>query len=166
MIKLKDILIEDCWKGYKQVGMKKKGQKYVPNCVPVEEALQEDAYNDFFTKEQEYFVTKPSYQDYIKNMEPILPKADKKSIWLYNHHAAELAWEDGKTSEAKKHIDVAVKDNPFQNSVTFVLDYIINNKGTKSNLIQSINDQITDSEEKKTALKLANDAKYGGKLKP
>ena len=38
MIKLKDILEEDCWKGYKQYGMKKKGKKLVPNCVPVEEA--------------------------------------------------------------------------------------------------------------------------------
>jgi hypothetical protein len=30
-------LDEDCWKGYKQVGMKKKGKKAVPNCVPVKE---------------------------------------------------------------------------------------------------------------------------------
>jgi hypothetical protein len=29
---------EACWKGYKQVGMKKKGKKQVPNCVPVSEA--------------------------------------------------------------------------------------------------------------------------------
>jgi hypothetical protein len=34
MIRLKDILIEACWKGYKQVGMKDKGGKQVPNCVP------------------------------------------------------------------------------------------------------------------------------------
>ena len=33
---LKD-LEEDCWKGYKQVGMKKKGNKMVPNCVPQNE---------------------------------------------------------------------------------------------------------------------------------
>jgi len=38
MIKLKDLLSEDCWKGYKQIGMKKKGKKTVPNCVPNEEA--------------------------------------------------------------------------------------------------------------------------------
>jgi len=25
-----------CWKGYKQVGMKKKNGKMVPNCVPIE----------------------------------------------------------------------------------------------------------------------------------
>jgi predicted nucleotidyltransferase len=31
---LKQDLVDACWKGYKQVGMKKKGNKQVPNCVP------------------------------------------------------------------------------------------------------------------------------------
>ena len=35
-------LREACWSGFKQVGMKKKGKKLVPNCVP-EEDQQEDA---------------------------------------------------------------------------------------------------------------------------
>jgi hypothetical protein len=30
---------EDCWDGYKQEGMKKKGKKVVPNCVPVKEEM-------------------------------------------------------------------------------------------------------------------------------
>jgi len=30
---MKEIL-ESCWKTYKKVGMKKKGKKMVPNCVP------------------------------------------------------------------------------------------------------------------------------------
>jgi hypothetical protein len=30
---------EDCWDGYKQLGMKDKGGKSVPNCVPVDEKL-------------------------------------------------------------------------------------------------------------------------------
>jgi hypothetical protein len=35
MIKLSHILNEDpCWNGYKQVGMKTKNGKEVPNCVP------------------------------------------------------------------------------------------------------------------------------------
>jgi len=42
MLKLKNILTEECWKGYKQVGMKKKGDRQVPNCVPIdEEAINE-----------------------------------------------------------------------------------------------------------------------------
>jgi hypothetical protein len=31
-----------CWTGYKQVGMKKKGNKMVPNCVPEETAVEEE----------------------------------------------------------------------------------------------------------------------------
>lgn len=32
---------EACWDGYKQVGMKKKGKKMVPNCVPEEKEITE-----------------------------------------------------------------------------------------------------------------------------
>jgi hypothetical protein len=35
--KEKDIVSERCWTGYRQAGMKKKGDRMVPNCVPVEE---------------------------------------------------------------------------------------------------------------------------------
>jgi len=34
-----------CWTGYEMVGMKKKGGKKVPNCVPVKES--EETYNDY-----------------------------------------------------------------------------------------------------------------------
>lgn len=29
-----DELLEACWKNYKKVGMKKKGKRVVPDCVP------------------------------------------------------------------------------------------------------------------------------------
>ena len=35
-----------CWDGYKQVGMKKKGDKMVPNCVPVNEVAQDKDIKD------------------------------------------------------------------------------------------------------------------------
>lgn len=31
-----------CWKGYRQLGMKKKGDRMVPNCVPEEVELDEE----------------------------------------------------------------------------------------------------------------------------
>ena len=34
-------IVEACWKGYVKKGMKPKGDKIVPNCVPVRE-LEED----------------------------------------------------------------------------------------------------------------------------
>jgi pterin-4a-carbinolamine dehydratase len=36
-MRILELLSERCWKGYKQVGGKKKGGRMVPNCVPVEE---------------------------------------------------------------------------------------------------------------------------------
>lgn len=41
MIKLSELLSEKspCWDGYKQIGMKEKDGKQVPNCVPIDEAF-------------------------------------------------------------------------------------------------------------------------------
>ena len=39
-------LDEACWKGYKMVGMKKKGNRQVPNCVPESDNLDEGALSE------------------------------------------------------------------------------------------------------------------------
>lgn len=42
---VRSILIEACWKSHKQVGMKKKGNRLVPNCVPkneIDETIEEE----------------------------------------------------------------------------------------------------------------------------
>ena len=41
MKSFKKHLEEACWAGYKQIGMKKKGGKEVPNCVPEEAEIEE-----------------------------------------------------------------------------------------------------------------------------
>jgi hypothetical protein len=43
---LLDILQEKCWDGYKQVGLKKKGDRMVPNCVPVNEKVLREVTED------------------------------------------------------------------------------------------------------------------------
>jgi hypothetical protein len=40
-MRILELLSERCWKGYKQVGGKKKGGRMVPNCVPVEESRRD-----------------------------------------------------------------------------------------------------------------------------
>ena len=37
MKSFKEYLDESCWKGYTAIGVKKKGNRTVPNCVPVKE---------------------------------------------------------------------------------------------------------------------------------
>jgi hypothetical protein len=41
-------ILEACWKGYRQVGMKKKGDRQVPNCVPVSEQQMEEDLKKWF----------------------------------------------------------------------------------------------------------------------
>lgn len=41
---------EACWSGYKQVGMKKKGKKIVPNCVPAAEQTIQDLNGNTFAE--------------------------------------------------------------------------------------------------------------------
>jgi len=51
---IKDVIkkeIDEYWKTYKQVGMKKKGNKMVPNCVPKNEEVDENLRN-WFKKEK------------------------------------------------------------------------------------------------------------------
>jgi hypothetical protein len=40
-MKINEIITEACWDGYKQIGMKEKGGKQVPNCVP-KDGVDED----------------------------------------------------------------------------------------------------------------------------
>lgn len=47
-------LDEKCWSGYKQKGMKKKGKKTVPNCVP--ESEEEDKKEDGLNKKEKVIV--------------------------------------------------------------------------------------------------------------
>ena len=61
MINLKDLINEDkgpCWKGYEQIGMKDKGGKQVPNCVPISEeydVVNEEDCKDFVSYMKENF---------------------------------------------------------------------------------------------------------------
>lgn len=41
-------ILEACWKGYAQKGMKPKGGRMVPNCVPVSEQELEENLRDWF----------------------------------------------------------------------------------------------------------------------
>ena len=140
-------------------------KKYL-NKIIVEEVafLLKENYNNFFPIEQEFFNNAPSYDQYILKLSKILPD-DEDSRWLFNHHAAELAWEENKISQAKNHIQIAKKLNPFGNKITDVLDFIINMKGNKKDLKSFIEKNVLDPTEKKTAYELFNDLRYGGKIK-
>lgn len=59
-------LNEACWEGYTQVGMKDKGGRMVPNCVPVDEAFKDDLTNLI----KRGFVKKAEPKPDFKSMSP------------------------------------------------------------------------------------------------
>ncbi len=70
-----------CWKGYKQVGMKDKSGKQVPNCVPESLDLNESHFSeiDLMAKDAKTFrdFVKEFYKEY-----PKLPKDKESMKWL------------------------------------------------------------------------------------
>ena len=63
----KQFIEDPCWPGYKQIGMKKKQGKKVPNCVP-EESIEEAEYKGKEVKLNDPFRA---------------PKGDKKKFYVY-----------------------------------------------------------------------------------
>jgi hypothetical protein len=67
----KTYIDEACWKGYEMIGMKDKGGRQVPNCVPIKEA---DAYCPQCLVE--YIERSQNENEYINLMEPGLNEAE------------------------------------------------------------------------------------------
>src|SRR5210317_808137 len=61
-------LHDACWTGYKQVGMKKKGNKQVPNCVPESMSMEDAIKVDGYVPES-YEIGK-DYADHTKRVTP------------------------------------------------------------------------------------------------
>ena len=84
-LKEEEILAEKCWDGYKQAGMKKKGDRMVPNCVPVGGAKNEASTGFDFAKSIAYtaFVLDDSAHQKLSQMAP--------EGWnVYAHHMTML----------------------------------------------------------------------------
>jgi hypothetical protein len=66
-------LNEACWEGYKQVGMKDKGSKMVPNCVPIDETIKkvDGKYVVYPKKGGERLGTHDSYTAALKQLNAI-----------------------------------------------------------------------------------------------
>jgi len=65
---MKKDLQDACWTGYKQVGMKNKGGKQVPNCVPESMSMEDAMKVDGYVPES-YEIGK-DYADHTKRVTP------------------------------------------------------------------------------------------------
>ena len=77
---------EDCWDGYKEVGMKKKGNKMVPNCVAEENELLENWVSDLMHKLGAKTVNKNKYTKVAQHIKKELAKS--KDGRSNEYHAA------------------------------------------------------------------------------
>ena len=74
----KDMYDEDCWDGYKRVGMKKKGGKMVPNCVPEEHGAGDEGTDKLRKK---YFKDTPGQDDIFENwVTDLMSRVSSKTI--------------------------------------------------------------------------------------
>lgn len=82
----KDMYDEDCWDGYKQVGMKKKGDKVVPDCVPESTDILENWVTDLMNRLDAKSIHRDKYTKVAKHIKKELEKSgDKRSL---EYHAA------------------------------------------------------------------------------
>jgi hypothetical protein len=71
---------EKCWKGYKRVGMKKKGNKMVPNCVPEEVQTEAAAWTKKSGKNSEGGLNEKGRKSYEKENPGSDLKAPSKKV--------------------------------------------------------------------------------------
>lgn len=81
---------DPCWKDYKQLGMKKKGGKQVPNCVP-KEGMAED---------HEIQMASSELQSIAKNAESLLDMVRK-----YSEQDGLQAWQQSKITKAADYLN-------------------------------------------------------------
>ena len=72
---IQNVLDEACWRGYTQKGMKKKGNRMVPNCVPLEE-------NELEEKKKRKLTAKPSSETSLRDWFGRKGAKGKKGGWV------------------------------------------------------------------------------------
>lgn len=109
---------DPCWDGYQQIGMKKKGNKEVPNCVPEEmEAPRKKRFHKLFTKENKVKVDRRfkmyrkvvNESNLIETLENIHNDLEARSI------AFDMKLEDIQKmfDDAVNEWDETISSNPF-----------------------------------------------------
>tara|TARA_B100000700_G_C14727011_1_gene706531 strand:+ start:393 stop:815 length:423 start_codon:yes stop_codon:yes gene_type:complete len=89
VIKLKNLLKEEdpCWKGYKQIGMKKKKGKKVPNCVPEAYDVWDEScgYTIVLNKDEDEKMNEAEYQGRdVKLNKPMQGDVKKFKVYVKN----------------------------------------------------------------------------------
>lgn len=124
MIKLIDLLSEGkpCWKGYKQVGMKEKDGRQVPNCVPINEDIDPLEAITIVGSVQTivdgkrdvgYIVLKHSSKDEIEQIKTLVSDNNLKIQPVKGEQKPIIIYKTGNESAAKELKAIAEKYNGY-----------------------------------------------------
>jgi len=124
MIKLIDILSEGkpCWKGYKQIGMKEKDGRQVPNCVPINEDIDPLEAITIVGSVQTivdgkrdvgYIVLKHSSKDEIEQIKTLVSDNNLKIQPVRGEQKPIIIYKAGNESAVKELKDIAEKYNGY-----------------------------------------------------
>ena len=124
MIKLIDILSEGkpCWKGYKQIGMKEKDGRQVPNCVPINEDIDPLEAITIVGSVQTivdgkrdvgYIVLKHSSKDEIEQIKTLVSDNNLKIQPVRGEQKTIIIYKAGNESAVKELKDIAEKYNGY-----------------------------------------------------
>ena len=103
-----------CWKGYEQIGMKKKGGKQVPNCVPVSEeydVVNEEDYQSFIPYLKELNEAEYQGRD-VKLGKPMQGDTKKFKVYVKNPKGNVVKVNFGQGGKAKGGTMKIRKNNP------------------------------------------------------
>tara|TARA_B100001250_G_scaffold325399_1_gene289181 strand:- start:84 stop:521 length:438 start_codon:yes stop_codon:yes gene_type:complete len=116
-MKLKDLITEDenpCWKGYEMIGMKDKGGKKVPNCVPISEeydVVNEEDYQSFISYLKELNEAEYQGRD-VKLGKPMQGDSKKFKVYVKNPKGNVVKVNFGQGGKAKGGTMKIRKNNP------------------------------------------------------
>ena len=95
MLSYNEFVTEKCWDGYKQVGMKKKNGKDVPNCVPEETELEELTTNQLIKKLAADTIFKKKYTAAVAKVKEIMYKGGDNPRHGKEYYAGKIARQFG-----------------------------------------------------------------------
>ena len=91
MLSYNEFVTEKCWDGYKQVGMKKKNGKDVPNCVPEENEIEELTTQQVIKKIAADTIFKKKYANGVALVKKIMYKHGDKPRHGKEYYAGKIA---------------------------------------------------------------------------
>jgi hypothetical protein len=141
-----------CWDGYRQVGMKKKSGRMVPNCVPIKEATKDEIEADIEAAEAEIEAAETkedAAKDTIKKAKEKIKAAKSQTIdesAHYTYGIGDIVKNKNKTCPHYGSIGVVSKILDLPDMLGKLVTYRVTNNGPTyraGDLLTKTGDQLT-----------------------